>query len=53
MNVTGDTMVCGMVSSLCPVTDDEDEVVDGDSTGHTKKPPSDYVESSDDEVVAL
>jgi hypothetical protein len=33
-------MVCGMVSSLCPVTDDEDGVVDGDSTGHTKKPPS-------------
>jgi Na+/H+-dicarboxylate symporter len=52
-NVTGDAMVCGMVSHLCPVNDMEDEVVEGDSTGHTKKPPSDYVDGSDDEVVAL
>jgi Na+/H+-dicarboxylate symporter len=50
MNVTGDCMVCGMVSHLCPV---DEEIVDGDSTGHTKKQPSDYVEGSDDEVVAL
>jgi Na+/H+-dicarboxylate symporter len=52
-NVTGDAMVCGMVSHLCPVNDMEGEIVDGDDTGHTKKPPSDYMEGSDDEVVAL
>jgi Na+/H+-dicarboxylate symporter len=50
-NVTGDAMVCGMISHLCPVND-----MDGNDEGiaHTKKPVPDSFEdnSSGDEEVA-
>jgi Na+/H+-dicarboxylate symporter len=36
-NVTGDAMVCGMVSHLCPINDMDPDIVDGDNTGHMTK----------------
>jgi hypothetical protein len=51
MNVNIQQWYAAWCHLLCPVTDDEDEVVDGIAL-YTKKPPSDYEESSDD-VVAL
>jgi Na+/H+-dicarboxylate symporter len=45
-NVTGDASVCGMVSHLCPVNDMGEEIVNGDDTGHTKKPTNEDEEVS-------